>query len=212
MKHSLIPALMLSVVLLHGCAMVPGQRMSESALARGGSPESSHVKLVQITADTLATAQTGAGQPGGRARAARLPDTGVPDRARRFALHHRMGPPRADLARGHAAANRRQRSCGPPRWHGVLPLCRHHQGGRHDDRGTARRDRPEARRLCGETAGRRQRDRLRQPACHLARSVHQDRSADDHRRAADPGPGGRQRRHQYGAGRPVGPRAHPRWP
>jgi polysaccharide biosynthesis/export protein len=59
MKHSLMPVLAMSVVLLHGCAMVPGQHMSESALTGGSSPESSHVKLVQITADTLATAQTG---------------------------------------------------------------------------------------------------------------------------------------------------------
>ncbi|MFC5436385.1 polysaccharide biosynthesis/export family protein [Rhodanobacter umsongensis] len=61
MKHFLLPALALSVVLLHGCAMVPGQRMSERALTQGGgSAESGHVKLVQITADTLASAQAGA--------------------------------------------------------------------------------------------------------------------------------------------------------
>jgi polysaccharide biosynthesis/export protein len=60
MKHFLLPALALSVVLLHGCAMVPGQHMSERALTNGDSAESGHVKLVQITADTLSDAQTGA--------------------------------------------------------------------------------------------------------------------------------------------------------
>jgi polysaccharide biosynthesis/export protein len=63
MKHFLLPALMLSVVLLNGCAMVPGQHMSERALTNGGSAESGHVKLVQITADTLASAQTAAPNP-----------------------------------------------------------------------------------------------------------------------------------------------------
>ena len=59
MKHLLMPAIALSVVLLHGCAIVPGQHMSESALTNGNAAESGHVKLVQITPDTLASAQAG---------------------------------------------------------------------------------------------------------------------------------------------------------
>lgn len=59
MKHFLLLAIALSVVLLHGCAMVPGQHMSERALTNGSAPESGHVKLVQITPDMLATDQAG---------------------------------------------------------------------------------------------------------------------------------------------------------
>jgi polysaccharide export outer membrane protein len=58
MKHYLLVGIALSAVLLHGCAMVPGQRMSESALTSGSSPESGHVKLVLITPDVVTADQT----------------------------------------------------------------------------------------------------------------------------------------------------------
>lgn len=60
MKHFLLAGIALAAVLLNGCAIVPGQHMSTSALTNGGSPESGHVNLVQITPDSLATAQAGA--------------------------------------------------------------------------------------------------------------------------------------------------------
>lgn len=49
MKAIPLLALGLSLTLLQGCVLIPGQRMSEGAL------EGNHVTLVQITPDTLAT-------------------------------------------------------------------------------------------------------------------------------------------------------------
>ena len=63
MKYLLLPAIALSVVLLHGCVIVPGQHMSERALTNGNAPESGHVKLVQITPDTLVSAQVAPSNP-----------------------------------------------------------------------------------------------------------------------------------------------------
>ncbi len=60
MKHFLLAGIALAAVLLNGCAIVPGQHMSTSELTNGGSPESGHVNLVQITPDMLTTAQAGA--------------------------------------------------------------------------------------------------------------------------------------------------------
>jgi polysaccharide export outer membrane protein len=57
MKHFLLAGLALSVLLLNGCAMVPGQHMSARSLTNGSSPESGHVKLVLITPDVLASDQ-----------------------------------------------------------------------------------------------------------------------------------------------------------
>jgi polysaccharide export outer membrane protein len=47
-------AFAVSALLLHGCAMVPGQHLSEDALTQDNSPESGHVRLVQITPELLA--------------------------------------------------------------------------------------------------------------------------------------------------------------
>lgn len=47
-----------SILLLHGCAISPGQHMSVGALTNGDTPESGHVELVQITPELLASSQT----------------------------------------------------------------------------------------------------------------------------------------------------------
>lgn len=51
-------AMVLCVTFLHGCAIAPGQHMSESALANGGSASTGNVQLVQITPEMLASDQT----------------------------------------------------------------------------------------------------------------------------------------------------------
>jgi polysaccharide export outer membrane protein len=52
-KALIVLASAMIVMLLQGCAIVPGQHMSERALTHGHSPESGHVRLVQITAEWL---------------------------------------------------------------------------------------------------------------------------------------------------------------
>lgn len=59
MKHFILAGVALSALLLHGCAMVPGQHMSARSLTNGNSPESGHVKLVLITPDVLTSTQAG---------------------------------------------------------------------------------------------------------------------------------------------------------
>lgn len=58
MKTLPILVFAVSVLLLHGCAMVPGQHLSEKALTEGNSPESGHVQLVQITPELLTANQS----------------------------------------------------------------------------------------------------------------------------------------------------------
>ncbi|HET6431600.1 polysaccharide biosynthesis/export family protein [Dyella sp.] len=58
MKSFSLVGLMLSALLLHGCAIAPGQRMSADALTHGDAPESGHVQLVQITPDLVSSPAT----------------------------------------------------------------------------------------------------------------------------------------------------------
>jgi polysaccharide biosynthesis/export protein len=57
MKAFSVLVIALTTLVLHACAIVPGQHMSVDALTHGGSPESGHVQLVQITPEWLAENQ-----------------------------------------------------------------------------------------------------------------------------------------------------------
>jgi polysaccharide export outer membrane protein len=57
MKALTAVAMVLCVTFLHGCAIAPGQHMSESALTNSGSASAANIQLVQITPDLLASEQ-----------------------------------------------------------------------------------------------------------------------------------------------------------
>lgn len=60
MKRLCFLALAISATLLHGCAIVPGQHLSERELTRSDAAESGHVVLVQITPALLAASDSAA--------------------------------------------------------------------------------------------------------------------------------------------------------
>jgi polysaccharide export outer membrane protein len=53
MKINEMHIAVLLCMILNGCAIVPGQHMSVDALTHGNAPESGHIRLVQITPETL---------------------------------------------------------------------------------------------------------------------------------------------------------------
>lgn len=53
MKFRFGLAVLPSLLFLHGCAIVPGQHISDRTITKSNAPESGHVKLVQITPDLL---------------------------------------------------------------------------------------------------------------------------------------------------------------
>lgn len=63
MKPLTVVAIVLCATFLHGCAIAPGQHMSESALAHGDSATAGQVQLVQITPDMLASDQASTMSP-----------------------------------------------------------------------------------------------------------------------------------------------------
>lgn len=58
MKSYLLLGIVMSALLMNGCAMVPGQRLSPNELTEGDAPESGHVQLVQITPELVSTPVT----------------------------------------------------------------------------------------------------------------------------------------------------------
>lgn len=60
MNRSIFLAIALGAMLLHGCAIVPGQHISPRALTGDDAPEHGHVVLVQITPALLAASDTAA--------------------------------------------------------------------------------------------------------------------------------------------------------